>query len=241
VATAAVHLAHAFLLLALTAAIALHIKQRTTIATLRSENEHLHDAHQDALARLDRDDLTGLLNRTGFRRLLANCLTDGDITVILIDVDAFKTINDTHGHAAGDLTLRHLAAVLGDACQSASTPAAAARLSGDEFAVLVDGGMHNAQRFARDLTQGTHLAPLAYNGVAIDIDLSIGIAPHATTDTPLTVDDILARADHAMYHAKRRPAGQPPIATWAPGLHMPPPGEPGDRRLFRQHTPRPSR
>src|SRR5947209_324900 len=146
------------------------------------------------------DALTGLANRAAFllalRRQTARAAA---ASVLLIDVDEFKEINDSFGHAAGDEVLtgfaRHVAAA------AASYEAVVARLGGDEFAVLVTGddAAEAGDAIARDLTRW-HRLPTGTAG-RLNVSVSIGIAAAEPRDAP---SHVLRRADLAMYDAKRR-------------------------------------
>ncbi|WP_304605217.1 putative bifunctional diguanylate cyclase/phosphodiesterase [Actinotalea lenta] len=149
------------------------------------------------------DELTGLPNR---RSMLAS--TDhaiqhrGPVSVLLLDLDAFKDINDSLGHAVGDLVLIDFAERLRDAVDPGSS---VARLGGDEFAVLVPSEdeielFETAQRVRAALRR-----PLRVEGIDISLDASVGIAVREDTDT--SAIEMLRRADVAMYEAKNADAG----------------------------------
>ncbi|PJL11203.1 GGDEF domain-containing protein [Stenotrophomonas maltophilia] len=115
--------------------------------------------------------------------------------LLMLDVDDFKQINDSHGHRAGDEVLRRIAAVLRQLAQPGDMPA---RLGGDEFAVLLgQRTAAEAMKVAEQIRQ--HLQePGTAEAADIDFSVSIGIA--AGTGT---AEDWLAKADKALYHAKR--------------------------------------
>jgi diguanylate cyclase (GGDEF)-like protein/PAS domain S-box-containing protein len=150
----------------------------------------------------DRDSLTGLLNRRRFEdemlRQLARCRRHGERAVLaMIDLDGFKAVNDTHGHAAGDTVLRAIGPALAARVRATET---AARLGGDEFAViLLDVDDEGAAAAAAGLSEAIERA------AGHDITASVGLAPLRPDDT---IDAALARADRAMYVVKRaRAAG----------------------------------
>jgi diguanylate cyclase (GGDEF)-like protein len=144
------------------------------------------------------DPLTGMANRVLFARAVDERLEQtNELSVLLLDLDRFKDVNDTLGHAAGDALLRdvgeRLRAVLPDA-------ACIARLGGDEFAVLLHTG--DAREAARmgEMAREALLYPLEVSSVPLCVDASVGVAV-APADGD-NCDDLLRRADVAMYVAK---------------------------------------
>lgn len=117
--------------------------------------------------------------------------------LLMLDVDDFKQINDSYGHRAGDEVLRRIAAVLRQLAQPGDMPA---RLGGDEFAVLLgQRTAAEAMKVAQQIRQ--HLQePGTAEAADIDFSVSIGIAAAVGTGT---AEDWLAKADKALYHAKR--------------------------------------
>ena len=172
--------------------------------------------HQQLLAsRAGTDDLTGLANRARFHDRLAAALPatpHGPVTLLLLDLDRFKAVNDTLGHPAGDRLLVEVAQRLRDTVDSAHL---VARLGGDEFAVLVRHAADaddatDPEQLARRLRDAIRCTVLL-DGTAVTINASIGIATapvHAATPARM-----LACADVAMYHAKRTGTG---FSTYSP-------------------------
>ncbi len=159
-----------------------------------NENVDLEFARRLALT----DDLTGLGNRRELMAAMrAACAGDGRFAVLLIDLDGFKEVNDTLGHAAGDTVLRTVA----DRFSRLVRPDdVLVRLGGDEFGVLLgacdaDGAVTFADRMAEVLTTGFHV-----QGINVRVDASTGIAVATGPETP---SELLRRADVAMYEAKR--------------------------------------
>jgi diguanylate cyclase (GGDEF)-like protein len=149
------------------------------------------------------DPLTGLANRALFVDRLEHALnrTHRDLAplaLLFIDLDGFKTINDTLGHAAGDTVLIEMSRRLSAGRRSTDT---VARLGGDEFAILLEEvDPDNAARVADQLCAALS-DPILLAGERLRLGASIGIAhSHALTDTPHT---LLHEADVAMYLAKR--------------------------------------
>jgi len=149
------------------------------------------------------DALTGLMNRHRFRTRVSELLAAphgpaGDCVVLLLDLDHFKAINDTLGHAAGDTLLQEMARRL---CEAMPADAAVARLGGDEFAVALPG-VHDESAIAdiaRSLQQALH-APCDLQGATVLVRSSIGIA--VARGDGLQVDALLNHADLALYAAK---------------------------------------
>jgi diguanylate cyclase (GGDEF)-like protein/PAS domain S-box-containing protein len=152
------------------------------------------------------DPLTGLANRALFRNRVEQALaqagrTTGDVAVLFLDLDDFKSVNDSLGHAEGDQLLVQVAARLLNATRGSDT---VARLGGDEFAVLLanDGGGDAhvvANRILSSLTR-----PVAMGAREIAVGASIGIA---TARTAESTEELLRNADLAMYQAKARGKG----------------------------------
>src|SRR3954452_15652086 len=165
------------------------------------ENLRLADSHH----RSRTDDLTGLPNRRHLLAALEERLTLQDATerfsLVMLDVDAFKEVNDTLGHDAGDAVLceigPRLAARLPDG-------ALLARLGGDEYAVLVDADEHAAVATARVLQTALD-TPFTIDGLDVHVDASMGVA--VFPDHAETARALLQRADVAMYQAKAAHTG----------------------------------
>lgn len=160
------------------------------------------------------DALTQLANRVLFgervQAALATTRQDGGLAVLLIDLDDFKTINDTLGHAVGDGLLVAVAERLRHCVRPEDT---VARLGGDEFAVLLervrfDAVVEVAERILASLTR-----PVVAHGHKLLIQASIGVAADPSGDDP---GELLRNADIAMYAAKERGKGH--YACYAPGM-----------------------
>jgi diguanylate cyclase (GGDEF)-like protein len=169
-------------------------------AAMALENARLYDEirHQ-AL----HDGLTGLANRVLFRDRVEHALartrrTGGQVAVLFIDLDDFKILNDTHGHARGDEVLAVAAGRVSDALRPSDT---AARQGGDEFAVLIEDVVDEADALAVATRLADSLRqPMSIGHVEVRIAASIGVALGGRGDE--TVDDLLRNADVAMYAAK---------------------------------------
>jgi len=144
------------------------------------------------------DSLTGLLSRAAFEVDLLAMLTAEatPASVLYLDVDRFKTVNDGSGHAAGDDVLRALAALVS---RTVPTGSLVARLGGDEFVVALPGSLEDGLRVGRAVL--TALAePLPVAGTELQIALSIGLA---VAHGPRQAEQAVLSADTAMYAAKR--------------------------------------
>jgi diguanylate cyclase (GGDEF)-like protein len=150
------------------------------------------------------DDLTALLNRRGFLRAGARLLKSTSCerrgaTLVYVDVDNLKSVNDSSGHEAGDLLLKRTAQLLRRAVDDSSV---VGRLGGDEFAALIPStDLHDRDGIVRRLQQTI----AAYNSSrqVAPLSLSIGTAHHAPSD-PVSIPALLELADRAMYGDKRQ-------------------------------------
>ncbi|TWP52163.1 GGDEF domain-containing protein [Lentzea tibetensis] len=147
------------------------------------------------------DPLTGVANRVLFRERLTNALgvrdRDRPLVLLFIDVDGFKAVNDSYGHAEGDAVLRNVAKRLTHCLRAQDT---VARLGGDEFGVLVDGA--DPDELGGRVLEALR-SPHQVHGRRHEVHASIGAAQQATYDPGCTADDMLGSADAAMYTAKR--------------------------------------
>jgi diguanylate cyclase (GGDEF)-like protein/PAS domain S-box-containing protein len=169
----------------------------------------------DALVRTDA--LTGLANRYQFDRILplalARCASAGsDIAVMFLDVDHFKAINDTHGHAAGDETLREVARRVRDCVRTTDT---VARLGGDEFVVILEapGSVAVVKEIAGKIVDAI-AKPFSIEGRSLIVTVSIGVAFGGNAE--LQCRDAVAVADAALYRAKSTGRGRYCIDPIAP-------------------------
>jgi diguanylate cyclase (GGDEF)-like protein len=187
-----------------------------TVVTARDITEER--ALEDSLSRAAlRDPLTGLWNRSRFLDFLAVALAhaerehDRRAAVFFVDVDGLKSVNDRHGHAAGDRLLRSVAEALTSAVRPGDV---VARFGGDEFVVLCDD-VHDGEpaTIADRILTAIGASPDADCTVSVGSTVSLG-----ATDDP---SDIIARADADMYRQKRRsrqarPRAHAPSAGLAP-------------------------
>jgi diguanylate cyclase (GGDEF)-like protein len=168
----------------------------------------LRRAEADMRYRAEHDLLTGLPNREHFRVRLRDAVDEagrrhGALAVLFIDLDRFKTINDNFGHDTGDMVLREIAGRLASESGARALPA---RLSGDEFALLLtDAPADLAAAVAQTLVI-VCAQPIVVGANAHQVGCCIGVACYP--EDARVFDDLLAFADTAMLHAKRAGRGQ---------------------------------
>ncbi|WP_321501499.1 GGDEF domain-containing protein [Breoghania sp.] len=162
--------------------------QRLEIRRLR------HDAVRDAL--------TGLLNRRGFERVLDRSIAfvsryASDVSLLYVDLDNFKHINDTLGHSAGDAALKHVASVLTGVLRRCDV---VGRLGGDEFvALLWKTADQEARSVALEVNRALADNPFRHEGRRYPLSASLGVARLCGDDR---AGSVLDRADRDMYRAK---------------------------------------
>jgi diguanylate cyclase (GGDEF)-like protein len=192
--------------------------QFASIAALNLRNAVLLKHVQDLA---ERDSLTGAANRRMFRRSLEQVLTDADparwtervTAVLFVDLDDFKIVNDTLGHAAGDALLVAVTDRIGGLVRGTDL---VARLGGDEFAILTDDDLDlkrskaMAERLVREVR-----APYLIGDNHVTVTASIGIA--SARDAADGASDLVRNADVAMYMAKAN--GKAGYAIFDPGMH----------------------
>jgi len=165
----------------------------------------LREARDEARRRASIDGLTGVANRTHFLEMAGRAVAlarrhSRELSLMALDVDRFKSINDTHGHAAGDVTLVALARVAAAALREGDL---IGRLGGDEFAVLLPETSHEvAGQAAVRLREALSAESVEWDGRRLSLEVSLGVASlHPAGDD---LDSLLGRADEALYEAKRQ-------------------------------------
>jgi diguanylate cyclase (GGDEF)-like protein len=179
------------------------------LAVLLAEIEHLQaelKAEQAKVQQLeatvDIDPLTNVFNRRGFDRELKRSLAYVKrywtrAALIYVDLDGFKPVNDTHGHAAGDAMLAAVAARLADSVRASDT---VARLGGDEFGLILwNLSEADAASKAWALEAAISEATVDWDGTTLGVGASVGFAMLGPSDE---LAEALARADQAMYARK---------------------------------------
>jgi diguanylate cyclase (GGDEF)-like protein len=162
----------------------------------------------------EHDPSTSAFNRRGFARLLTDLTgAEHDVSMLALDIDHFKRINDRYGHPVGDIVLRHVSQIL---TETTGASGHVARLGGEEFGILLpNADSEEAGVLAEQLVWQLRSLqlPFLHNGEVVT--MSIGVA----TERLRTQRDsaaLLARADEALYIAKR--GGRDRALLWAPGV-----------------------
>jgi two-component system cell cycle response regulator len=170
-------------------------------------------------AEADRDYLTGLANRRRFRKALGQEVERWrryriPCSLLMLDVDHMKLINDAHGHPAGDRVIRLVASALTELSRDNDT---AARLGGEEFALLLAGvGSEKAQTAAERLRVAVSTQPLEDIGV---VTISVGVA--SCPDNARTERELFGTSDAALYRAKQEGRNMTVVASaFGPAAHV---------------------
>jgi diguanylate cyclase (GGDEF)-like protein len=160
-----------------------------------------------------RDSLTGLPNRRAFFQRASRSIDEALISatpasVLMIDLDHFKAVNDRHGHDVGDRVLRDFSTVLVGAARAADLPA---RLGGEEFGLFLPGTDANgALLVAERLLAALRDRSAVSAGASVTLSASIGVAELMPGDS---LESLLKRADEALYAAKANGRGRAEVAV----------------------------
>lgn len=173
------------------------------VGTITDISEH-KQVESELREQASTDYLTGLCNKRAFMARIEEELArlqrlpDKPISLLMLDLDHFKAVNDTHGHAAGDALLKHFAELLRVSMRRIDR---AGRLGGEEFGIILPGAdLQQATYYAERLCQRLARSPAAHAQGDISFTASIGVTQLLPTDG--TVEQVLARADQALYRAK---------------------------------------
>ncbi|MDP2419428.1 MAG: diguanylate cyclase [Hydrogenophaga sp.] len=196
-----------------------------THGELERSNENLERQVQERTSELERlranaesqartDPLTGLANRRAFRELAERALQHvgrslKPLSLIMLDIDHFKRVNDTWGHSVGDQVLKAIATVLAKHLRSSDV---AARVGGEEFVILlVDTEQGGAHVFAERLRLAIMDIEVEVPGDRVRVTASFGVAEAVSHETKL--DEVLECADKALYHAKHNGRNRVSLAS----------------------------
>lgn len=158
------------------------------------------------------DSLTGCLNRRALFDVASDCFVEHQNLggLLLLDIDFFKSVNDSYGHEAGDAALIHFADIVRKAIRDSDE---LARVGGEEFAALLPGAtVDEIQTIAERIRHAVESSPLAFEDQEIKLTVSIGVA-QKLDNTPFDLDEWLPNADAGLYQAKH--AGRNCIALAA--------------------------
>lgn len=173
-----------------------HMRER--IHELESSTQRMEATLEQERKEADTDALTGLANRRALETCMATLCdgTPGAMSLVILDIDHFKTINDTLGHSAGDRALR----IVAEQLQAALRPGDfLARYGGEEFVAVLNAGAAEAMQVAERLRERIEKVQFHSQQQPVAITLSGGVATVHAGDTPATVFE---RADRALYQAK---------------------------------------
>lgn len=175
----------------------------------------------DAQADAEHDSLTGVYNRSGIDRFLGGAMVQArgarnPLSVLFLDLDHFKRINDDHGHAVGDACMRALVDVIGGEIAEDDR---VGRLGGEEFlAVLPGSGRRHARDTAERIRAGVEARCAVVDDRPVALTVSIGVAECTAEDTPVS---LIGAADQAMYVAKRAGRNRVVVAGAAGAIDPP--------------------
>ncbi|APZ93104.1 diguanylate cyclase [Fuerstiella marisgermanici] len=190
---------------------------RTALTSLRTSSEEIRRQNRELEWLATRDTLTGCLNRRSFFRdyetLWKGMQTHGTaLAAIMVDIDHFKAINDSHGHGFGDEVLRLVSAVI---MKTVAEGELVCRYGGEEFTVLLpDATIDQAELRAEEIRRA--IMALKFERVSnFVITASLGVS--ATSESPESPQDLLDQADRSLYAAKRN--GRNRVARWDVAKH----------------------
>jgi two-component system, cell cycle response regulator len=187
----------------LLARVSVAIRMKRERDRLRQRAEELRRSAEAASEMSMTDALTGLLNRYGLHRALQRELAearryDRPLSCLLLDVDFFKAVNDTYGHAAGDTALVQAARTITESVRGSDV---VCRYGGEEFLVLApETGAEGALALAEKIRLAFVSRLFGDGGRVFPLTLSVGVAQLASAESG---NDMIARADEALYHAKQ--------------------------------------
>ena len=173
------------------------------VERLRHELEHTNVRLEELAKAADQDMLLPILNRRAFIREVSRFTAFAErygtpSSLVYIDLDNFKTVNDAHGHSAGDAVLRHFSDLIAGQIREGDV---LARIGGDEFAViLAHSTLDQAMKKSLSLLESLRDNPPTWNGQTVSLTFSCGVCELQAGIEP---DQAISRADKAMYAEKR--------------------------------------
>ena len=178
----------------------------TDITAAKLQERRLRHSQARIRRMAERDGLTDLTNRRAFddalderlRQLTADGVVRGNLSLLMIDLDRFKPVNDSYGHATGDALLK---AVSERFLHGVRGTDIVARVGGDEFAVICDDCTEREAQVLAERLRGSISNPFQINGVELSVGVSIGVA--GFEDGMASPDDLISAADLALYAAKQ--------------------------------------
>jgi diguanylate cyclase (GGDEF)-like protein len=184
------------------------LRQLVTLVENQALLERLQSTQAELAYRAQHDPLTGLANRTLFHDRLTGAMTrhrdqGRPYSLLLVDLDDFKAVNDRYGHTTGDRLLRAVGDRLRGCVRTADT---VARLGGDEFAVVLEGRVDSPGAVSRRILAALD-EPFGIDGRRLQVGASIGLVEPNGDELDLTADALMRRADGALYVGKARGKG----------------------------------
>ena len=177
-----------------------------THITLQRLRKHLEEQNIELERLANTDYLTDLYNRRRFFHTVENAFTravqdcEHPLSFTLIDLDYFKKVNDTYGHLIGDQVLVHIAHLIRNYCRENDM---AARYGGEEFAIFHPCiGRQDAYQVTEEIRKRVETTPYVHKDREISVTLSAGVVDTEICENCMRIDDVLARADQALYRAK---------------------------------------
>ena len=175
--------------------------------SLKEHASKLEDENEELKHESSRDALTGVFNRRAFEAFLTKEFESAKshgwpLSVIFVDLDRFKQINDTHGHQTGDDMIQEVSALLTTNVRDSDM---VARYGGDEFVLLLPGSDATETEHVADrlVSQARDRSIQSESGDALSITLSLGTATTDSSAEFSSAKDLIAAADEALYHSKR--------------------------------------
>ncbi|WP_125714711.1 GGDEF domain-containing protein [Companilactobacillus kedongensis] len=160
-------------------------------------------------AKVNYDELTGIRNRANFDDVSKEVFKvyskdlDVPLTMAMFDIDHFKNFNDTYGHTAGDMVLRHVATIFEKELFKKTTRGQIFRFGGEEFVIIFRGtAPEDALKIIKEIRNDLIKDPVEYEGKKLDIRISLGVSKLQASDK--NINDLFNRVDHYLYESKNQ-------------------------------------